>query len=24
MKGNLNIIRKDGKHFYEFDYELSE
>ncbi len=24
LKGNLNIIRKDGKHFYEFDYELPE
>ncbi|MCW3122369.1 MAG: hypothetical protein JWQ38_1861 [Flavipsychrobacter sp.] len=22
LTGKLNIIRKDGKHFYEFDYEL--
>lgn len=24
LKGNLKIIRTDGKHFYEFDYELPE
>ncbi len=24
LTGNLKIIRKDGKHFYEFDYELPE